>query len=40
VRNILHLGGTFTYEGNSITVRLDGPDSPRVAQALALPPED
>jgi hypothetical protein len=40
VRNLLHLGGTFTYEHNSITVTLDRPDSPRVAQALALLAEE
>jgi transposase len=36
MRNLLHLGGTFTYEANSITVTLDRPDSPRVAHALEL----
>lgn len=36
MRNLLHLGGSFSYERNSITVTLDRPDSPRVAGALAL----
>ncbi len=35
-RNLLHLGGTITYEGRKITVSLDRPDSPRVAKALGL----
>jgi hypothetical protein len=36
MRNLLHLGGSFSYECNSITVTLDRPDSPRVARALEL----
>jgi len=36
MRNLLHLGGSFSYERNSITVTLDRPDSPRVARALEL----
>jgi hypothetical protein len=34
LRHLLHLGGSFSYERDSITVTLDRPDSPRVARAL------
>ena len=34
-RNLLHLGGTITYEHRAIVVSLDRPDSPRVARAVA-----
>ena len=34
LRHLLHLGGTVCYEGHSVTVTLDRPDSPRVARAL------
>jgi len=40
MRNLLHLGGSFSYESNSITVTLDRPDSPRVARALELLAEE
>ena len=40
MRNLLHLGGSFSYGRNSITVTLDRPDSPRVAGALALLAEE
>lgn len=33
-RNLLHLGGTIGYRRDAITVRLERPDAPRVAQAL------
>ena len=36
VRHLLHQGGRIDYTPTSITVRLDRPDSPRVARALAL----
>jgi hypothetical protein len=36
VRNLLHLGGSFSYDNKAITVTLDRPDSPRVARALEL----
>ncbi len=35
-RNLLHLGGQIDYQANAITVTLDRPDTPRVANALAL----
>ncbi|MGH9057074.1 MAG: putative transposase [Acidimicrobiales bacterium] len=35
-RHLLHLGGSFRYEHNTITVTIDRPDSPRVASALDL----
>jgi hypothetical protein len=34
MRNLLHLGGTVAYTRTTITVTLDRPDSPRIAQAL------
>jgi transposase len=40
MRNLLQLGGTFSYGRNSITVTLDRPDSPRVAGALELLAEE
>jgi transposase len=40
MRNLLHLGGSFSYERDSITVTLDRPDSPRVAHALELLAEE
>jgi len=33
-RNLLHLGGTITYERRRIVVHLDRPDAPRIARAL------
>jgi hypothetical protein len=36
MRNLLHLGGSFSYQHGSITVTLERPDSPRVARALEL----
>jgi Transposase protein len=35
-RNLLHLGGTITYTGTTITVELDQPNTPRLTHALAL----
>ncbi len=35
-RNLLHLGGTITYDHQRILVKLDRPDSPRTARALGL----
>ncbi len=40
MRNLLHLGGSFSYERKTITVTLDRPDSPRVARALDLLAEE
>jgi len=40
LRNLLHLGGSFSYERRTITVTLDRPDSPRVARALELLAEE
>ena len=39
-RNLLHLGGRIDYTPSAITVRLDRPDSPRVAGALHLLTEE
>ena len=33
-RNLLHLGGTVSYQSHRIVVTLDRPDVPRVARAL------
>ncbi|MHB1783915.1 MAG: putative transposase [Acidimicrobiales bacterium] len=35
-RNLLHLGGVIDFQPQTITVRLDRPDPPRLARALGL----
>ncbi len=36
LRNLLHLGGEITYRPATVTITLDQPDSPRIAQALRM----